>query len=92
MKRLLAFVLATVALSAPAFADNGAQNYAITLHNTRVFRHDPGYRGPEVIFVNAGGNATPEQAMAAWQNSPPHRALLPQIRFIRCYGNYCVGR
>ena len=48
MKRLLAFVLATVALSAPAFADNGAQNYAITMHNTRVFRHDPNYRGPEI--------------------------------------------
>ena len=75
MKRLLAFVLATVALSAPAFADNGAQNYAITMHNTRVFRHDPNYRGPEVIFVNAGGAATPEQAIALT------RELLP--RYVR---------
>ena len=92
MKRVLSFVLAMFVLTGSCLADNGAYNYAIQMHNSRVFRHDPNYRGAEVIFFNRAGLATPEQAQVAWQNSPAHRALMPQIRFIRCYGNYCVGR
>lgn len=63
--------------------------YAVKLHNSGRLWHDPTYRGAEVIYRGGGGaNA----ARVAWQNSPPHRALLPQIRIVYAYGDVVVGR
>lgn len=72
-------------------ADRGAGTYVVVMARTRVFRHDPTYRGAEVIFWSSG-QATPEAAIATWRASPAHAALLPRIRVIRCAGNFCVGR
>lgn len=95
-------VMAVICLAiSPAFADGcpngqcgtdlGTAAYAASMQRSRVFRHDPAYRGVEVIFWSSG-TATPEQAMAVWRRSPGHAALLPRVRVVRCVGNYCVGR
>lgn len=95
-----AFALLFVLVASPALAqcpggacqaDRGAMAYAASMQRSRVFRHDPAYRGVEVIFWSSG-QATREQAMAVWRRSPGHAALLPRVRFIACNGNYCVGR
>lgn len=63
--------------------------YAVKLHNSGRLWHDPTYNGAEVIYRGGGGA---EAAKIAWQNSPPHRALLPRIRIIYAYGDVVVGR
>ena len=71
----------------------GAHEYAVKMNNGRFFRHDPAFRGPEVIF-RSSGQATPEQANQWWMNSPPHRRLLVAglIQDVQCVGSVCVGR
>lgn len=71
----------------------GAYEYAVKMNSGRFFRHDAGFRGPEVIFKSSG-QATPEQANRWWMNSPPHRRLLVAglIQDVQCVGNVCVGR
>jgi len=75
------------------FATSGALEYATVLNSTNIFRHDPGFRGAEVIFRTTG-TATIEQAKASWLRSPAHRKLLLSgaINDIRCVGSVCVGR
>lgn len=53
----------------------GAYEYAVRMNGNRFFRHDPAFRGPEVIFKSSG-QATPEEANRWWMNSPPHRRLV----------------
>lgn len=83
----------TVEFSPPvAAAGLGSAEYAQRLNRGR-FRHDPTWRGYEVIFWSSG-TATEPQARAAWLRSPPHRRLLlgGKITEIACVGNACVGR
>ena len=70
-----------------------AQDYAAEMNRTRVFRHDPNWRGAEVIYMSSGV-ATEQSARRWWMNSPAHRRLLQSgsITEIACVGNYCVGR
>lgn len=71
----------------------GAYEYAVRMNRGGFFRHDPAFRGPEVIFKSSG-QATPEQANRWWMNSPPHRRLVAGglISDVQCVGNVCVGR
>jgi hypothetical protein len=71
----------------------GAYEYAVRMNGNRFFRHDPAFRGPEVIFKSSG-QATPEEANRWWMNSPPHRRLLSAglIQDVQCVGSVCVGR
>lgn len=73
--------------------DTGAASFAATLSQSRGLFHDRSYSGAEVVFKSSGV-ATPEAAHAAWQNSPPHRALVNAgaITDVQCVGNSCVGR
>jgi hypothetical protein len=71
----------------------GAYEYAVRMNCGGFFRHDPAFRGPEVIYKSSG-QATPEQANRWWMNSPPHRRLVAGglINDVQCVGNVCVGR
>lgn len=71
----------------------GAYEYAVRMNQGRFFRHDPAFRGPEVIF-RSSGQATEQQAHQAWMNSPPHRRLVVAglIQDVQCVGSVCVGR
>lgn len=80
-----------IALSANAASADTITSFAYRMHMSGRLYHDPGYRGPEVVF-RSSGRATQAQAMAAWRRSRPHAALLPRIRTVHCYGNVCVGR
>lgn len=96
MKQLLALALAVGVLATSAGAQDcssGACNFAARLNNSRVFRHDPTFKGAEVIY-RSSTTATVEAAKAWWMNSPPHRRLLLSgaIQDIACVGNVCVGR
>lgn len=67
------------------------QSYAAKMNRTGIFRHDPSYRGLEVIYFNSNG-ASRRKALKAWRASPAHNALLPRIKRITIRGNYAVGR
>lgn len=71
----------------------GAYEYAVNLNRGRVFRHDPAFRGAEVIF-RSSGQATEAEAKQYWMNSPGHRRLLLSgaIQEVACVGGVCVGR
>lgn len=76
-----------------ASSATGAGDYAVKLNQGRLFRHDPSFRGAEVIFKSSG-IATEADARRWWMNSPPHRKLLlaGAIQDIQCVGSVCVGR
>lgn len=68
----------------------GVREFAERL-NVGRFAHDPTYVGAEVIYQSSGP-ATEAAAIAAWQESPAHNDLLPEITEVACVGNVCVGR
>jgi hypothetical protein len=68
--------------------DFGAAAHAAYLVSIGQLVHAPSPTGVEVLC--AGCN--PQTAVVIWTNSPPHRALLPRVRVIRCVGGICVGR
>jgi uncharacterized protein YkwD len=94
MKRMV-LSLGLLALGAmPGYCQTGAYEYAQQMNRSGAFRHDPGFRGAEVIYQSSG-MATPEAARAAWlQSRAGHRELLLSgaITDIQCVGNVCVGR
>ncbi|MFN5947249.1 MAG: hypothetical protein ACK43N_02005 [Pirellulaceae bacterium] len=94
MKRMV-LSLGLLALGAmPGYCQTGAYEYAQQMNRSGAFRHDPGFRGAEVIY-RSSGMATPEAARAAWlQSRAGHRELLLSgaITDIQCVGNVCVGR
>lgn len=86
MKRL---IFAVAVLFGSTCQAEDIHSYAVRLHNSGGLWHDPTYNGAEVIYRGGGGAAAAQQA---WLNSPAHRALLPRIRIVYCYGNVVVGR
>ncbi len=99
MMRILLSVLAVVFMCQTAMSQMvctkdgcfGSGVLAARLNARGVLQHDTSYSGPEVLFQSSGV-ATEEQAIAAWQQSPGHAALLPEITEIDCVGGVCVGR
>lgn len=84
------FILALVAiLIATCFGVCNAQSMEETAqraYRTRILRHAPNVT--EVMCIGCNQ----QTAWIIWQKSPPHRALLPRIRRVYCYGDVCVGR
>lgn len=73
--------------------DLGASSFAEQLNGSRGLYHDGTFNGPEVVYKSST-IATEQAAIATWQASPKHAALLNSgaITSIRCSGNACVGR
>lgn len=71
----------------------GTEEYAIRLNQGRGLRHDPGWKGAEVIY-RSSGVANEAEARRWWMNSPSHRRLLVSgaIQQVVCVGSVCVGR
>lgn len=94
MKRMMLSLGLLVLGAMPGYCQTGAYEYAQQMNRSGAFRHDPGFRGAEVIY-RSSGTATPEAARAAWlQSRAGHRELLlsGSITDIQCVGNVCVGR
>jgi carbohydrate-binding DOMON domain-containing protein len=81
-------VQTTTVSTTTATSDFGASAHAAYLASIGQLVHAPSPTGVEVLC--AGCN--PQTAVVIWTNSPPHRALLPRVRVIRCVGGVCVGR
>jgi hypothetical protein len=93
MRTIILIILLAASVPSQAADQFGTTAYAKVLNQSRVFRHDPNYRGAEVIFKSSG-RATQADAMRAWMQSKGHRALIRagRITEIRCVGRVCVGR
>ncbi len=88
--RMIAGVAVFMMMTSLSYAD-GTNRFARRLNRHPVLHHSPFARGPEVVY-RSSGRATKQAAIASWQNSPPHAALLPRVTNIVCRGRVCVGR